>query len=383
MKKNIILVFYNLLVFIVLLIITLFLGEGYFRLKSDTPFALQSNKNILGHNLFKTSFGFQFDSELGFIPLEYYNHPEHPNFGMKQKSSILHGIRLNVLLPSNYILSPGNEYEKQINGILCVGDSFTEGLEVGNNESWPAHLEMILQRKVINAGVSVYGLDQAILRAESLLKKYNFELVIIAFIPDDVERMELSMRSGAYKPYFSIKEEHLILHNNHVVQPIHLTEIERNKYKTLYNKISFSFIAVELFQIYIQTSDRLLLNFGGRKKVNHYGGKIGTLLIDKLLEMEKKFNTKIILMAQYEDYQFDKSKTINENWRIEYLEKSKMILSEAKKKGLKVIDLYEPLQSNFEKDPVEFRSLYIGPERHMTSTGNKFLAENIAKQIKK
>ena len=50
--------------------------------------------------------------------------------------------------------------------ILAVGDSFTFGDEVKDDETWPAHLQQLLGRRVLNAGVSGYGFDQIVLRAE-------------------------------------------------------------------------------------------------------------------------------------------------------------------------------------------------------------------------
>src|SRR5690349_13483737 len=44
--------------------------------------------------------------------------------------------------------------------ILALGDSMTEGFAVGNDETWPAQLERLTGRRVLNAGVRGYGLDQ-------------------------------------------------------------------------------------------------------------------------------------------------------------------------------------------------------------------------------
>src|SRR6478736_5628657 len=44
--------------------------------------------------------------------------------------------------------------------VLTVGDSFTEGWEVKNEESWPAVIERLTGIPVVNAGVGGYGTDQ-------------------------------------------------------------------------------------------------------------------------------------------------------------------------------------------------------------------------------
>ena len=49
---------------------------------------------------------------------------------------------------------------------LAVGDSFVFGDDVGDADSWPAILERLTGRRVINGGVPAFGLDQTVLRSE-------------------------------------------------------------------------------------------------------------------------------------------------------------------------------------------------------------------------
>ena len=67
--------------------------------------------------------------------------------------------------------------------ILILGDSFTFGDEVSDNETWPAVLEKIANKKVVNGGVFGYGIDQSFLRMKVLVAKYNPDIVIFSFIP--------------------------------------------------------------------------------------------------------------------------------------------------------------------------------------------------------
>ncbi|MBP6768193.1 MAG: hypothetical protein KA171_10455 [Reyranella sp.] len=53
--------------------------------------------------------------------------------------------------------------------ILALGDSYTEGFAVADDETWPAHLERHTGRRVLAGGVRDYGLDQMILKAERLV----------------------------------------------------------------------------------------------------------------------------------------------------------------------------------------------------------------------
>lgn len=86
-------------------------------------------------------------------------------------------------------------------GILILGDSWTWGDEVGDEESFPAFLEADCGRKVYNGGVCGYGLDQMALRAPGLIDATSPGLVVVALVGEDLFRCGLSCR-GAHKPFF-------------------------------------------------------------------------------------------------------------------------------------------------------------------------------------
>jgi hypothetical protein len=97
--------------------------------------------------------------------------------------------------------------------IIAFGDSMTEGYGVGNDETWPAHLERLTGRRVLNAGVRGYGLDQMVLRAERIIPELRPSTVILAFIADDISRTVLAVRDAKGKPYFVPDGEGLALRN--------------------------------------------------------------------------------------------------------------------------------------------------------------------------
>lgn len=86
--------------------------------------------------------------------------------------------------------------------ILALGDSDTEGYAVSDDETWPAHLERDTGRRVLNAGVRSYGLDQIVLRAERLAPRVKPHTMVLAFIESDIGRTALSARELRFKPYF-------------------------------------------------------------------------------------------------------------------------------------------------------------------------------------
>lgn len=97
--------------------------------------------------------------------------------------------------------------------IIAFGDSMTEGFGVGDDETWPAHLERLTGRRVLNAGVRGYGLDQIVLRAESMVPELKPSTVVLAFIADDISRTALAVRDARGKPYFVPEGEGLALRN--------------------------------------------------------------------------------------------------------------------------------------------------------------------------
>jgi len=103
-------------------------------------------------------------------------------------------------------------------GILAVGNSFTEGWEVEDHESWPAVLEQMSGVPVVNAGVGGYGSDQIIMRAEQLLPIVKPKILIVGMLESDIFRAGHSI-FGAPKPYFTIQNGKLVHHPPEPIEP--------------------------------------------------------------------------------------------------------------------------------------------------------------------
>lgn len=63
---------------------------------------------------------------------------------------------------------------------MAVGDSFTYGEYVGDLDAWPAQLQRLTGRSGLNGGVSGYGLDQIVVRAERLMALHGSALAFEA-----------------------------------------------------------------------------------------------------------------------------------------------------------------------------------------------------------
>ena len=96
--------------------------------------------------------------------------------------------------------------------ILAVGDSFTAGVEVDDREAWPAELQGLLGRRVVNGGVAGYGFDQAVLRAERSVALERPAAIVLSFIADDLERNAYSRLWTVPKPWFALENGQLVQH---------------------------------------------------------------------------------------------------------------------------------------------------------------------------
>ncbi len=114
--------------------------------------------------------------------------------------------------------------------VLAVGDSFTFGVDANDTETWPYLLQSKDPRlNVINLGVGGYGIDQMYLVLEESIREYHPQLVIVAFIGDDLHRALLSFRDYK-KPRFVLERGELRLTNVPIGSPeVVLSEINNRR----------------------------------------------------------------------------------------------------------------------------------------------------------
>jgi len=101
--------------------------------------------------------------------------------------------------------------------ILAVGDSFTLGAEVDDDDSYPAQLSRLLDRKVIDHGVGGYCPLQAVLKFRQRAADYpEARAVVLGITSEDIPRMLNSYRPAlflhtagifSFKPYMRGAQE--------------------------------------------------------------------------------------------------------------------------------------------------------------------------------
>ena len=145
--------------------------------------------------------------------------------GRKHLNTNLKGIRGIAEYPYERI--PGKKR------ILVIGDSFTFGDGVSDEETYSSYLERLLgNAEVINMGVHGYGHDQMLIYLKEEGVKYSPDVVILGFIDDDMTRNLFYFRDFA-KPVYALKNGGLRLTHSPVESPEHYLENEFFRLKLL------------------------------------------------------------------------------------------------------------------------------------------------------
>jgi hypothetical protein len=219
----------------------------------------------------------QYDAKLGWVPRAGYKGSDH-------QEAVMYTVDARSLRQHNY-----DRPSPPAHGtILAVGDSYTEGGEVEDNSSWPAHLERGLNRRVINGGVGGYGIDQIVLRAEDLVARLEPSILLVGFIADDIGRGELTRRSGAAKPYFTIENGALALRHVPVPPP------EPDRLDLARRVLGHSFL-VDLLMRRLDLLDYWYAGITLEHRAHRDGERVACLLMARLAALP----TRTIVVAQY------------------------------------------------------------------------------------
>jgi hypothetical protein len=276
-------------------------------------------------------------------------------------------VRANILGTTVTILdegirSNGNEeiWDGTGDSILAVGDSYTFGDQVSDWETWPAQLEKLTGKKVTNAGVFGYGIDQAFLRARHLLSRYRFSTVIFSFIPDDIRRCQMSVNYGRAKSYFDLRDGRLTLENVPVPLPAPLP-----KENVLLVAAEHSLLVHTIMQ---RLFPKWWLGLAWEIEVHdkEAGTKVACSLLHDLEGLTQSRGSELIILVEHGNWE-----GVTESARV------KKVLSCLSDSATRVLDLELALFELKAKDRSRYDRLYQPSGGHMTAEGNQFVAREI------
>jgi hypothetical protein len=278
----------------------------------------------------------RFDELLGYVPRE--------GFSATINVPPWHGGKLTIR--KDGFRSNGSEPPPFPAEVLVVGDSFTFGEQVSDNETWPACLERKLGRGVDNGGVTGYGTAQALRRASLKLAEKSYTTLVLSTLVGPLDwnfgRDRLSYRGGWPKP--------AVIHTKNGIG--WSAASDPNTPGTHFNPLNHEAYHEALYFIY-QRSEILRLILDRFFPDNNIAGETLTVvhpnavdeneIVDWTLRKFSKLEIKNkMLLLQYPRQGLDTT---------EVAERRKLILGIANELSLKVIDTYDVLRNAKEKRP--------------------------------
>ncbi len=107
--------------------------------------------------------------------------------------------------------------------ILMFGDSYTAGDNCSNPDRYSDRLARLLNAEVFNYGLSGSGIDQSLLIYREVARDVEADLIALCVGIDSIRRIQLTHRESidritrrrvlVPKPYFTLEEGRLVLHN--------------------------------------------------------------------------------------------------------------------------------------------------------------------------
>lgn len=281
---------------------------------------------------------FKNDDLLGYVP--------NPGFSGSGFGRSFHTI------DSDGLRFGGEKPASSDGSILAVGDSFTYGDEVRDEEAWPAQLQRLTGRHVLNGGVSGYGFDQIVLRAEQLAAMHRPSVIIVGFIAHDIQRAEMSRMWWRNKPWFAIEGGRLVLKGvpvpNRTRLPLRLRQ--------------------RMNRVLVGLPSWLQHLLGYHKRVHPPGTglEIAQRLVERLAKLQADHGIKVAIMTQYPPHAWQYTELADHQRRL-----NQAILDRATSHGLATLDTFRRLAA--EPQPLDFYGV-----SHMNARGNSMIATLVA-----
>lgn len=338
--------------------VSLLVLEVSLRLLDGVP--VFSTENFVGAALDQVhGKGMLYDPRIGWLPAS--------NLQTGQFTTGQYGVRM----------SSSKIVPLQQGAILMVGDSFGAGAGVPDADAWPAMVEHSIGSQVIDAAVGGYGFDQIVMRAEMLLPLLKPRMLLVQArleYGNSVNRM--SVAGGPPKPYYTVENDQLILHNvpvPKVASSSHDLGWERAIFGHSYI-VQYVMTRLNLLQWWV-TSMRIKWELSESEGVD-----VSCLLMRRLADVRDREGIRVALVIQYsaleaiEDplhWESDRART----------------LGCAKHQGLQIVDTLEALRSVYKNaGEAAYQRLWQMTDNnrvygHMSAEGDRLIADIVLKEL--
>ena len=347
----------NFIVFCALIFILELIGRVYLSINDNVNYFFEPKIRDLNYDLGLV----KYDDELGYVPTPYFEKTiNRPRDGWNDKK---------VSINSEGYRENDNNFSSSSN-ILAIGDSFTFGDQVSNDETWPACIERHTNIGVDNAGVFGYGSAQSVLRAKIISKNKKYRFVILSILLDeDFKRDTLSFRNGFQKPAV-IKQNDELKFSSPAKKEFSGTKFlpdttNRNKF------LDFLYQYTSLGRtIMFDILDMKTKYLGNLKTMKHplaaSEKEIIQFTLDELLKINADYK---VLLFQYSYGSFISNK--------DSLKAEKaLIIDYVKDKEIKFVDTFDILKSSLNN--FESNDIWQG---HHTKFGNEIICKSLLSKI--
>jgi hypothetical protein len=258
--------------------------------------------------------------------------------------------------------------------IVAVGNSFTEGAEVGDSGTWPASLERVLGEPVINAGIGGWAADQIILRAEELMSELSPKAIIVSLLYADVTWTLFRVHGGGPKPYFLVENGRLVPMNIPVPRTI---DGAATDFGLLQGILGYSYL-IDWTMSRLGVTSWFELGISARVSTSAVLVTCG--LLDRLKRAADDKDVRVALMIQWGGNEIA-------NKEIQRPADMDDIIACAGAAGIRTVDTWPALKAVFARGDDALKALYIMhtgsyPYGHMSPAGNQFVAELLAKGLR-